>query len=92
MSRCHGKRMKKILVHLSEIYLTKKVAFLVKMVFHALSEITDNACKSYRTKLQNVLSAPGIDLIEKSLLEQYLLNMPIAQDGYAALQMKVLGK
>ena len=48
------------------------------------------ACKSHRTRLQNILRAPGIDPIEKTLLEQRLANMPTAQDGYAVLQKKAM--
>ena len=48
------------------------------------------ACKSHRTRLQNILRAPGIDPIEKALLEQRLANMPTAQEGYAEMQKKAL--
>ena len=48
------------------------------------------ACKSHKTRLQNILKAPGIDLIEKDLLKQRLANLPAAQDKYIKLQMKIL--
>jgi hypothetical protein len=40
------------------------------------------ACNRHRTRLQNVLRAPGIDSIEKSLLKQRLVNLSAGQDGY----------
>ena len=48
------------------------------------------ACKSHRTRLQNILRSPGIDQIEKELLAQRLNNMPAAQEGYVEKQKKVL--
>ena len=48
------------------------------------------ACISHRTRLQNILRAPGIDPIEKALLKQRLANMPAAQNGYIEKQKKVL--
>ena len=49
------------------------------------------ACKSHRTRLQNILRSPGIDPIEKELLIQRLDNMPAAQIGYVEKQKNVLG-
>ena len=48
------------------------------------------ACGSHITRLKNILRAPGIDPIEKSLLKQRLLNLPAAQDGYIEKQKKAL--
>jgi hypothetical protein len=48
------------------------------------------ACIAHRTRLQNVLRAPGIDPIEKALLKQRFANMKTAQDGYVEKQRKVL--
>ena len=50
------------------------------------------ACKSHKTRLQNILKAPGIDPIEKDLLKQRRANLPVAQDGYIKLQEKSLGR
>jgi hypothetical protein len=48
------------------------------------------ACGSHKTRIQNILRAPGIDPIEKSLLKQRLLNLPTAQNGYIEKQKKAL--
>ncbi|MCL2688217.1 MAG: hypothetical protein FWE57_00020 [Chitinispirillia bacterium] len=45
-----------------------------------------NACASHRTRLQNMLSATGLDLIEKSLLEQRRSNLTTAQNSYIKKQ------
>ena len=44
------------------------------------------ACISHKTRLQNILRAPGIDPIEKALLKQRLANLPAAQSGYVERQ------
>ena len=48
------------------------------------------ACKSHRTRLQNILRSPGIDPIEKDLLEQRHANLSVAQDSYIEKQKKAL--
>jgi hypothetical protein len=48
------------------------------------------ACKSHKTRLQNILRAPGIDPIEKDLLKQRIDNLSTAQIGYINKQKKVL--
>ena len=48
------------------------------------------ACISHRTRIQNMLRTPGIDLIEKALLKQRLTNLSIAQDGYITKQKKAI--
>ena len=48
------------------------------------------ACISHRTRLQNILRAPGIDPIEKTLLKQRLANLSAAQNGYIENQKKAL--
>ena len=48
------------------------------------------ACISHKTRLQNILRSPGIDPIEKALLKQRFLNLPIAQGGYIEKQKKAL--
>jgi len=48
------------------------------------------ACGSHKTRLQNILRAPGIDPIEKALLKQRLANLPTAKNGYIEKQKKAL--
>jgi hypothetical protein len=48
------------------------------------------ACGSHKTRVKNILRAPGIDPIEKSLLKQRLINLPAAQNGYIEKQKKAL--
>ena len=48
------------------------------------------ACKSHRTRLQNILKAPGIDPIEKDLLKQRFANLSTAQNSYIEKQRKAL--
>jgi len=50
------------------------------------------ACIAHKTRLQNVLRAPGIDPIEKALLKQRLVNLSAGQGGYVELQKKALAK
>ena len=44
------------------------------------------ACVSHRTRLKNILSAIGVDPIEKSLLKQRHSNLSTAQDSYTKKQ------
>jgi len=46
------------------------------------------ACIAHRTRLQNILRAPGIDPIEKALLKQRFANLSIAQKAYVEKQKK----
>jgi hypothetical protein len=48
------------------------------------------ACIAHKTRLQNILRAPGIDPIEKTLLKQRFINMTAAQNGYIEKQKKAL--
>jgi len=48
------------------------------------------ACIAHRTRLQNILRAPGIDPIEKSLLKQRHANLSAAQSGYVEKQKQAL--
>jgi hypothetical protein len=48
------------------------------------------ACASHKTRLKNVLSAPGIDPIEKVLLKQRFANLSAAQKDYIEKQRKAL--
>jgi hypothetical protein len=50
------------------------------------------ACISHKTRLQNILRAPGIDAIEKALLKQRFSNLATAQSGYIEKQKKVIFK
>ena len=48
------------------------------------------ACISHKTRLQNILRAPGIDAIEKTLLKQRFANLSTAQNSYIEKQKKAL--
>jgi len=50
------------------------------------------ACIAHRTRIQNILRAPGIDHIEKALLKQRFTNLSTAQNGYIEMQKKALTK
>lgn len=49
------------------------------------------ACNSHRTRLHNILRAPGINIIEKAVLEQRAANLAVIQAAYIEKQRKVLG-
>jgi hypothetical protein len=48
------------------------------------------ACIAHKTRIQNVLRAPGIDPIEKALLKQRFVNLSAGQGGYIEKQKKAL--
>jgi hypothetical protein len=48
------------------------------------------ACKGHKTRIQNILRAPGIDPIEKALLKQRFSNLSTAQASYTEKQKKAL--
>jgi len=48
------------------------------------------ACNAHRTRLKNILRAPGIDTIEKILLKQRYANLATGQNGYIEKQKKSL--
>ena len=50
------------------------------------------ACASHKTRIKNILRAPGIDPIEKELLQQRLVNLSTAQSGYVEKQEKAFEK
>ena len=50
------------------------------------------AAIGHRTRLQNILRAPGIDPIEKALLKQRFANLATAQNGYIEKQKTALAK
>ena len=47
---------------------------------------------SHKTRIQNILRTPGVDPIEKALLEQRLSNLATAQDSYTEKQKKAIEK
>jgi len=49
------------------------------------------ACDSHKTRLQNILRSPGLDIIEKALLKQRYINLFAGQGGYVERQKKILG-
>jgi len=48
------------------------------------------ACISHRTRLQNVLRSPGINVIEKTMLQQRADNMAATQGSYVQKQKEAL--
>lgn len=48
------------------------------------------ACIAHRTRLRNVLRAPGINMLEKEVLQLRIANMTAAQKGYLEKQKKAL--
>jgi hypothetical protein len=48
------------------------------------------ACIAHRTRLRNVLRVPGINMIEKAVLNQRAVNMTTAQGSYVEKQKKAL--
>ena len=49
------------------------------------------ACTAHRTRLQNSLRTPGINMIEKTVLTQRVANMTAIQTAYIGKQRKALG-
>jgi hypothetical protein len=47
-------------------------------------------CTAHRTRLRNVLRSPGINMIEKAVLNQRAANMTAAQNGYIEKQKKAI--
>jgi hypothetical protein len=50
------------------------------------------ACGSHKTRLHNILRAPGIEMLEKALLKQRAANMEAAQGAYVEKQRKALAR
>ena len=48
------------------------------------------ACGSHDTRIKNMLNTPGIDPIEKALLEQRRINLSTAQISYVDKQKKAM--
>jgi hypothetical protein len=61
----------------------KRVQGFPKDAFH-------EACGSHKTRLHNILRAPGIEMLEKALLQQRAANMKAAQGAYVEKQRKAL--
>ena len=65
-------------------YSTKyRIQGLPKDAFHY-------ACFSHRTRLKNIIRSPGINMIEKTVLEQRAANMNTAQTIYIKKQKQAL--
>jgi hypothetical protein len=60
-----------------------RVQGLPKDAFHI-------ACIAHRTRLRNILRAPGINMKEKAVLQQRTANMTTAQNSYIAKQKAAL--
>jgi hypothetical protein len=58
-------------------------SFLPRDAFHI-------ACNSHRTRLQNTLRTPGMNMDEKTLIRQRANNMIAAKEAYIELQKKAL--
>jgi hypothetical protein len=50
------------------------------------------ACAAHRTRIGNVLRAPGINMTEKAVLRQRAANMQTARGSYIGKQAKALGE
>ena len=48
------------------------------------------ACRAHRTRIRNVLRAPGIDTIEKNLLKQRRANLSAAEKSYMEKQERAM--
>jgi hypothetical protein len=50
------------------------------------------ACIAHRTRIGNILRAPGINMTEKAVLQQRAVNIQAAQGSYIEKQEKILEK
>jgi hypothetical protein len=48
------------------------------------------ACIAHKTRLRNALRTPGINMIEKAVLHQRIVNMSAAQGAYVERQRAAL--
>ena len=81
------------LVENSDLYLTDEKSYPHRDKYRVKGFPKDAfhiACSSHRTRLKNMLSATGVDLIEKYLLEQRRLNLTTAQNSYVKKQKRAL--
>jgi hypothetical protein len=53
-------------------------------------DVFHQACISHRTRLRNSLRTPGINMREKTLLEQRMVNMKAAPGAYVEKQRRAL--
>jgi hypothetical protein len=61
-----------------------------KRVYGFPMDAFHQACSSHKTRLRNILRAPGINMREKALLEQRAANMKAAQNAYIEKQKNAL--
>jgi hypothetical protein len=54
-------------------------------------DVFHDTCRAHRTRLTNTLRSPGINMLEKAIHEQRIVNMSAAQDVYLTLQKGALG-
>ena len=77
----------------STLYKAAEKIFSHKKGFRVKSYPNDSfhvATAGHRTRIKNILRAPGIDPIEKALLKQRFANLATAQKGYMEKQKKAL--
>ncbi|GHV76147.1 hypothetical protein AGMMS49942_09680 [Spirochaetia bacterium] len=55
-------------------------------------DIFHQACAGHRTRLSNSLRTPGINMIEKAVIQQRMANMKTAVGCYIEKQKKVLAR
>jgi hypothetical protein len=54
-------------------------------------DVFHDTCRAHRVRLTNTLRSPGINMLEKAIHEQRIVNMSAAQDVYLTLQKGALG-
>jgi hypothetical protein len=76
----------------TEGYKTAEMAFPrhPKYRFRAMPKDSFHiACIAHRTRIQNILRVPGMNMTEKAVYQQRFTNMAAAQNSYFELQQKV---
>ena len=79
----------------SVLYKAAEATYLTsaKCRYHGLPrDAIHLACAAHRTRLQNSLRTPGINMIEKTLITQRAANMSAIQTAYIEKQKKALNK
>ena len=79
----------------SALYKAAEATYLTaaKYRYHGLPrDAIHLACAAHRTRLQNSLRTPGINMIEKTLITQRAINMSTIQTAYIEKQKKALNK
>jgi hypothetical protein len=62
-----------------------------KYRYHAMPKDAFHiACISHRTRIQNILRVPGMNMTEKAVYQQRFGNMTTAQNSYSGLQQTAL--